>query len=332
MAAALGYCYGNRHTRLNGEPIVPRSSPSDREMEIVQALRIHLFGQFHVDRGRQPLDSLNAPRVQELLSYLLLHRAECHARDALAGRLWPEEPNGTSRKTLRQTLWQLKRILDEGRTTGEPPDLLVQADSIGWNDAAANWLDIALLEEASAEVREAVGARLGADQVERLRHAVTLYRGELLEGWYQDWCLFERERLQGLYLGLLDKLMAFCEASRRYEEGIEYGTSILRVDQARERAHWRLMRLHSLLGDRTAALRQYQRCVAALKEDLGVAPAARTQLLYQQIRAGRPHQGIEQPPLLPIRPQRGDARRLRRALDAKETAPRPAADAPTVEH
>ena len=296
----------------------------------MDALRIHLFGPFRVERGHQPLDTLSAPRVQELLSYLLLHRADWHARDALAGRLWPEEPNGASRKLLRQSLWQLRRILDEGRTTGEPPGVLVQADSIGWNDAAAIWLDTALLEKASAAVRDATGSHLDACQVQDLQQAVTLYRGELLAGWYQDWCLFERERLQGLYLGLLDKLMGYCEASRRYEEGIEYGNRILRVDHARERAHWRLMRLHSLLGDRTAALRQYQRCVAALREELGVAPAGRTQLLYQQIRADRSQRATKQPPPVPLRPRRGGVRRLRRGPDAEETPARRTPDAPVV--
>lgn len=297
----------------------------------MDALRIRLFGQLHVERGQQSLDSLKAPRLRELLCYLLLHRADRHARDTLAGRLWPEEATSASRKALRQTLWQLKRILDEGRPADEPSDLLVEADSIGVNDTAGIWLDTALLEGASIAVREAAGAHLGPDQVQRVRDAVTLYRGELLEGWYQDWCLFERERLQGLYLTLLDKLMGYCEVTQRYEEGIDYGNRILRVDHARERAHWRLMRLHLLLGDRTAALRQYRRCVEALKDDLGVAPSARTQALYQQIRAGRPHhQGAQQPPLMTIRSRRGDTRRLRRVADAEETVSRRAPDAPAV--
>jgi DNA-binding SARP family transcriptional activator len=296
----------------------------------VNALRIHLFGQFRVERGQHSLDTLKAPRLRELLCYLLLHRADRHARDTLAGRLWPEEPTSASRKVLRQTLWHLKRILDEGRTTGEPSDLLVQADSIGVNDTAGIWLDTALLEEASIAVRGATGAHLDSDQVQRVQDAVTLYRGELLEGWYQDWCLFERERLQGMYLTMLDKLMGYCEMSRQYEEGIEYGNRILRVDHARERAHWRLMRLHFLLGDRTAALRQYRRCAEALKDDLGVAPSGRTQDLYRQIYAGRPHQGAQQPPLMTIRSRRGDGRRLRRAADAKETVPGHAPDAPSV--
>jgi hypothetical protein len=40
-------------------------------------------------------------------------------------------------------------------------------------------------------------------------------------------------------------------------------------------------------GDRTAALRQYERCVRALAEELGVEPQKHTTQLYEQIRADR---------------------------------------------
>jgi hypothetical protein len=66
-----------------------------------------------------------------------------------------------------------------------------------------------------------------------------------------------------------------------------HGAAILRVDRAHEQAHRRMMRLHALRGDRTAALRQYEQCVAALAEELGVQPTRRTLTLYDRIRADR---------------------------------------------
>jgi DNA-binding SARP family transcriptional activator len=47
------------------------------------------------------------------------------------------------------------------------------------------------------------------------------------------------------------------------------------------------MRLYYLVGDRTAALRQYERCAEILRRELAVEPAASTIALYQQIRQGR---------------------------------------------
>jgi DNA-binding SARP family transcriptional activator len=86
---------------------------------------------------------------------------------------------------------------------------------------------------------------------------------------------------------MLDKLMDYCEARQEYETGLAYGARILRYDRARERTHRRLMRSHYLAGNRTDALRQYRRCVAALDEELGVPPSKQTVELYERIRADR---------------------------------------------
>jgi hypothetical protein len=87
-----------------------------------------------------------------------------------------------------------------------------------------------------------------------------------------------------MYLVMLDKLISYCVAHRDYELGLFYGSIILRYDRARERTHRQLMHLFYMSGDRTAALRQYERCVAALRQELDVAPDRRTVALHQQIR------------------------------------------------
>jgi DNA-binding SARP family transcriptional activator len=134
-------------------------------------------------------------------------------------------------------------------------------------------------------VRGQPGQKLSDTQMRIVHKAVELYEGDLLEGCYQDWCLHERERLQTIYLILLDKLMDFCQAHRRFEESWYYGNQILAYDQAREHTHRQLMQLFYEAGDRTGALRQYERCKAILEEELGVKPSKRTMALYQQICA-----------------------------------------------
>jgi DNA-binding SARP family transcriptional activator len=105
-----------------------------------------------------------------------------------------------------------------------------------------------------------------------------------LEGWYQDWCIFERERFQLMHLALLDKLVQYCELHQEYETGLNYGMEILRNDHAYERTHRQLMRLYALTGNRTQALYQYERCATALRDELGVEPSESTRELYEQIR------------------------------------------------
>jgi DNA-binding SARP family transcriptional activator len=223
-------------------------------------------------------------KQQELLCYLLLHRDRAHPRETLASLLWSANSTAKSKKYLRQALWQLQNITDPQGTLPNRDLLLIDADWVRPNPAADLWLDVEVFEQAFVRAQDMPGHRLDNLQAEVLCDAAELYMGDLLEGWFQDWCLYERERLQNILFAILEKLIDFCEAHAAYEKGLAYGARILRYDQARERTHRRVMRLYSLAGDRTAALRQYDRCVEALRRELSVKPAARTVALYQEIR------------------------------------------------
>ena len=82
--------------------------------------------------------------------------------------------------------------------------------------------------------------------------------------------------------------MEYYEFYGKYEDGLYCGNCALKYDIAQERIHRRMMRLHHLAGNHAAALRQFDRCVAALDEELGVRPAKRTQIIFEQILADHP--------------------------------------------
>jgi DNA-binding SARP family transcriptional activator len=253
----------------------------------MSTLTVCLFGKLQVQRGEQALAGLGSYKVQELLAYVLLHRECYHSREVLASLLWGNNTIARSKKYLRNAIWRLHSVLGSGARAEMGDVLLVDPQWVRLNPEADLWLDVAEFERAFVLVQGVLGQELNTQSAQTLQGAIQLYRGDLLEGWYQDWCLFERERLQTIYLGMLDKLMAYCEAHGKYEAGLAYGTYVLRYDVAHERTHRRLMRLHCLAGNRTAALRQYKRCVACLRQELDVDPSVRTVALYEQIRSDR---------------------------------------------
>lgn len=249
-------------------------------------LHISLFGRFQVLHDNLPVAGFEARKVQELFSYLLLYRNRTHARETLAGTLWGDSTTGQARKYLRQALWQLQSALD-GELTSSASWLWVDADWLRLSSGAHLQLDVELLESAYGLTRGVPGYQLSEEQVAALALALEVYQGDLLEGWYQDWCLFERERLQNMYLDLLEKMLNCCEARGEYERGVDYGMRSLRYDYARECTHRRLMRLYYLAGNRTAALRQYERCVEALHKELGVGPSETTEAVWKQIQGDK---------------------------------------------
>jgi DNA-binding SARP family transcriptional activator len=262
-------------------------------------LRVSLFGKFRLQLGEEIHCSLGSQKAQELFCYLLLCRNRPHPREVLASLLWAEHTTGQSKSYLRKALWQLHSALDPLAKRCGVPLLVIEPEWIQLNVQSGLWLDVAAFEEALAGVQGVPGNHINVHEAKVFKDAVQLYQGDLLEGWYQEWCLYERERLQQLLLGMLDKLMGYCEANQEYEVGLAYGMRILRYDRAREYTHRQLMRLRYLAGDRTGALHQYEQCVAALDEALGIEPEKRTEMLYQQIRADRFDQEPAATPSMP---------------------------------
>lgn len=262
----------------------------------MSTLKIHLFGKFCVRRSEIILNGFDARKIQELFCYLLLHRDHSLPRETLASILWPETTTTQSKKNLRQALWQLQSALGSQSEPTKDRLLIVNPDWVQLNSEADLWLDVAEFEQVFNLVQKTPGQEMDSSIAQLLEKTVQLYQGPLLEGWYQDWCLLERERLQSMYLAMLDKLMSFSEVHYDYETGLLYGMRIMCYDRARERTHRRMMRLFYLLGDRAEALRQYERCAAALDEELGISPSKSTQALYKQIQVDQ----LDEPSPTPI--------------------------------
>jgi DNA-binding SARP family transcriptional activator len=250
-------------------------------------LQLFLFGRFEAQWDGEPLRGLDGQKPQELLCYLLIHRDRYHFRERLAELLWENSSSSQSKQYLRRVLWQIQSALEAelGSATGL---IRVDADWLQIDAEMGYWCDATQFEAVFRLARNVKGRELTAAQAQSLEQAIDLYHGDLLESWYQDWCIMERERFQNMYLMILDKLMSYCEASRQFERGIHFGVRVLRCDVARERTYRHLIRMSYHAGDRTGALRWYGRCATVLEDEFGVKPGKLTTALYEQIKRDGP--------------------------------------------
>lgn len=251
-------------------------------------LDISLFGKCSiVCNGNKLTRALGAKEI-ELLSILCLHRDRPMNREVLASLLWGDQCTTAQARTyLRKTLCRLQKQISRIDACICRQLLLADTHWIQLNSCPVLSLDILKLESFYQPLEPLSVAEMDEDRMDELDRAIDLYTGDLLIGWYQDWCIVFRERFQMMYLTLLDKAMAYCEANLRYRAGLFYGNRILQYDAGRERTHRLMMKLHYLTGDRTSALRQYERCVNILHEDWDLEPADSTRQLANLIRAGK---------------------------------------------
>ncbi|NIN68750.1 MAG: hypothetical protein GTO63_29500, partial [Anaerolineae bacterium] len=165
-------------------------------------LRIYALGRLRVFCDQSPLH-FPTKKPQDLLCFLLLHAGETLERDLIAERLWPMRPPGKARRSLSTTLWRLRQTL---KSLSPPqPYLLTERSTLAFNTAAPYWFDVEAFEQQAAF---GLAGSLPCAEAQRraLEEALDLYRGDLLEGCYDDWCLAERERLQLLLLRVLKRL------------------------------------------------------------------------------------------------------------------------------
>lgn len=246
----------------------------------MKRLQIRLFGQLEVMDGGRVLTGFATRKSGELFSYLALHRDRLHPRESLAGMLWGEVSEDCARRSLRTELWRLRKVLGP-RIAQEL--LAVRGGRVGVRSNGDLWIDTAEFEDTLAPLRGAAD-ELTAQDCGRMARALELYRGELLAGLNESWCLGSRERFREMYAASLEKLMRFHENRRAWGPAIVLGKRLLRFDPWNEPVHRVLMLCFWRQGNRVAALRQYRRCAELLRDEFDVEPMPETAALYSKIR------------------------------------------------
>jgi DNA-binding SARP family transcriptional activator len=245
-------------------------------------LRISLFGNVRVGFGDTPQKRLTRV-VKGLLAYLVLYRERSHSREVLSNLFWGEYTEQSARSCLNTTLWRLRGILEPGRIN-KGTYLVSAADGdVAFNRDSKYWLDVEEFDTTVGRCMVPRVADLKPSQAKSLEKGLKLYVAELMEGCYDDWAVGERDRLRNKYLQGLERLMEYHDLRKSYEEAVTFGQQILYHDPLREDVHRDVMRLFAQSGQRTRAIRHFEKCCDLLDKELGVAPAGETRALYERI-------------------------------------------------
>jgi DNA-binding SARP family transcriptional activator len=224
---------------------------------------------------------------------LVLFSDRLHAREVMAGLFWGDSSEDRACSCLSTALWRLRKILEpEGIPRGTYL-LTPSPGEVGFNPESNYWLDVTELESHAQPILTKPHESLVSHEVLELEKALELYSGDLLEGFYDDWALTERERLRSLYIKSQAHLLGYYSHEGGYDKALACGHCILNLDPLREEIHREMMRLYVGCGRRAQAIQQYEKCCKILEEELGVPPMEETQMLRSHI--------IERKALEPVR-------------------------------
>ena len=218
-------------------------------------------------------------RTIALLAYLVAERRPI-GREHLALLFWPDEAPSRGRGNLRRELHNLAQIL--------PDCWELDRQAVAFIPSANTFVDLYQFPQLEAQ--------------ERWAEAAELLGGEFLEGLFLDhnpefenWLLGERERWRGRAETVLRRVIEGHTRRGQYTDALHHARRLLQLSPWDEETHRHIMRLLAWTGQRGAALRQFESCRRALREELDIEPALETITLYRQIQAGI----LDLPPQLP---------------------------------
>lgn len=223
--------------------------------------RLELFDAFRLEvDGTRIAPSASA---QRLLAFLSLQGPT--ARAVVAGTLWGHTTESRALGSLRTTIWRV-------------------------NQAAAGLVAVEGGRLALADFVSVDATEFGAQATARFRHSrdadlplPDLRVRELLPGWYEDWVIFERERLRQLRLHALEAAAAqLCEHGQ-HAAALDMAFEAVRNEPLRESAHRTVILIHLAEGNFAEALWEYERFRKLLIGQLGVEPSRElTRLVFGQ--------------------------------------------------
>jgi DNA-binding SARP family transcriptional activator len=233
-------------------------------------IRIKTFGGISIEAERRSLGRAAEQRMPlALLSLLVVARDRGFTRDKIAGYLWPESTDERARNTLKQTLYSLRKDLDE-------PQLIFT------NGAGALHLNRAVCT---------VDAWVFDDLAENneLAAAADLYHGPFLDGFFlrnspefEQWLETTRAHFAGRYAKMLETLAI--AANRDHTEALHWWRQLHTVDPLNARVVNEVMHAYARAGDRAGALTVYQGFAERLKLEWEAAPDAALTSFADQIR------------------------------------------------
>jgi DNA-binding SARP family transcriptional activator len=243
---------------------------------VTGALDLRFLGPPEITFDGQPL-KFATRKALALFAYLMVESG-AHPREKLMGLFWPESKTHLAHSALRNTLARIKEAL---RGVDEP--LRMDGDRVRVDISIASSLDLERVAWATGR---------SAPEISSLQNAAEASRGPFLDGLslpdapaFDEWLTTQRAQWGQRQSLVHDRLSLHQLEHHLIEPAIETVIRWIALDCLNETAYQRLMRLHFLNGDRSAALQAYETCREILSRELGVRPSAETKAALAYIRS-----------------------------------------------
>ena len=216
---------------------------------------------------RQIAGSAIRRKVLALLCFLLTRPAMSSTRDQVLDALWPELDPLDALNSLNQTVYFLRRVLEESYVDDLSPGYLHHDSDLIWLDRGAGHQPEQRMPGAHQAPARRPRRQTDVDAL------VDAYQGRFaLDFEYEEWAAPYRDWLHASYLEVVERAVTSDLETGHFERGIRLARRVLDVDPGAEHVEVSLLRLYRASGAHAAAAEQYAHYATAMREQLGVEP------------------------------------------------------------
>lgn len=249
-------------------------------------LEVHSLGTVDIKLNNKTIHEYMSGKAIALLSYLAMNKDKVFNREKLVELFWGSSDYEAAKYNLRYTLWTIRRIFKKD----EAQDMIENVkNGCKINENYNIITDVKLLDDLLNKVEQ------DRDYYENitLEEIHDIYKGEFFEGFYlkncpefNDWVFYERESCQRKYFTLLSGFSSYLTEKNLLDKCIDVYEELIKLNPLQEDLYLNLIQLYIDLGDRNAALNQYEKCCKVLRDELDIGPMQELQKVYQQIKHG----------------------------------------------
>jgi ATP/maltotriose-dependent transcriptional regulator MalT/DNA-binding SARP family transcriptional activator len=271
-----------------GAPSAPAASVPASLPEIsapITDLTVKVLGPVEIHRDpTKPFaaDAWTTRRARDIFCYIATRKNRRVPKDVLIEAFWGDEDIETIEKNFHPTISHIRKALNS-RQSLKQNFIVFRDGAYQLNPEFSYHIDT---EEFSDHVSAAETAKRDKDDArlrDNLHAAYALYRGEFMEGFYEDWAEENRHFYREQFSRVLNALAKLSVADKRWTDALKYSGEILAIDPYREDLHRLVMKVLAAQSKPSAVKKHYDSMKAVLKDELGIDPAPETKRLLAEL-------------------------------------------------
>jgi DNA-binding SARP family transcriptional activator len=252
-------------------------------------MMFRLLGPLEVHSSDGELLRISQHKLRALLSLLLLSSGRWVSTDLIHAALWADGSPRTAFGSIKTYVYQLRRILADGRTPVEPENLhkRIESRSGAYRVIADRQeIDLFLFEQAARRGREALYRGNPGPAVEHFQTALQLWRGEPFDELPAAITRAESARLTEHHWAVREDLIDARISLGQHNVVLPMLRALTIEYPMRERLWCQLLVALCHSRRRAEALSAYQAAYRFFVDELGIEPGVELQRLHQQMLTG----------------------------------------------